>query len=132
MRVERAVWLLPDGSTQYTKLSDEFRLNKRTFPQTKTWEEYAKFSLDKEAKAIPQGRVAGFIPEEEYQRTFAAHRQFRAAWTWTTLEPVIDFDLGKCRKITKTLLGRDDPAIEAAATPEALKTILLDALKGVK
>ena len=148
MRMERAIWLLPDGSIQCTKLSDEFRLNLRTFPQTLDWDTYVKFSLDKEAPAVRLGRLAdednaaylarmdampdkgfgkvvSFIPEDEFQKTFHQHRMFRDGWTWTTPEPIIDFDMAKCRNIlrraaAKTGVILDNSIIENARTPNQL------------
>ena len=74
---------------------------------------------------------ATVVAHVEPEVIHAADRSFRDGWDWTTPEPVMDYNMPKCREIAakRSSIPVSDSRISNAKTLEELKSILPEVLK---
>lgn len=104
------VWKKPDGTVAVTILSDEGISNALEMALTDGTITDAESAQIEALCMVEAARLveAGNIPREwqcaAVNITLPDSREWRAAWTWQTPDPVIDVDIDRAKEITKDRL----------------------------
>lgn len=123
----RIVWKFGDGSVQFTYVDPAARRTDESEDQQavrlRTKMEgtllVSSVGLDKRIR-LPEDQAAyvtalgagafatyaGVISDSEYIEKFNNFRMFREGYTWVTDDPIIEFDMAKCREIHRHDLRR--------------------------